>query len=268
MSCLLLVVAALLTPPPLWLPIALVACALRWARPDIVGSFVLGAIASLVAAAFLEYLRRPYLVMVPEHRDQGPYEGAPAREGRFVRVKVWNKARVPAWLAPKPAQQCWARITFKSVATGEVVVEGMVGRWASTPEPTVYRVPVGGAHAAIGFDMNALLHPERQTVTIPASKDPSPYAESLDIAAQLDEDVDTYAWNHENYRHEPLWRYGEHRLVPETYHIDIVIGFAEGKAHGEFLLTNSGHRRQLSLVPCMSGCERQSNDQNAAEVKL
>jgi hypothetical protein len=117
-------------------------------------AFIFGTLASILATAFFEWLKRPTLSIVPEN---APYDmqypaGHPiAQKARFLRVRVTNRQppRSFRWLSRHAALTCEADVTFLHLDQHDVFGKAILGRWSGWPEPLAFVGEIGGQHVSL-----------------------------------------------------------------------------------------------------------------------
>ena len=98
-----------------------------------IGAF-LGALLSFLASIYIEYQRKPKLRFeIEDPPADSTYLSAPAKEARFVRVRLVNDSmpKILKWLGRDAAMQCYGQIQFHHFDDGAVVFSRpMPIRWA------------------------------------------------------------------------------------------------------------------------------------------
>jgi hypothetical protein len=101
--------------------------------PTFIGAF-LGALLSLFISIYIEYQRKPKLYFTIEDPPyDATYESAPAKEVRFLRVQLWNRAmpKLLRWLNRETALHCSGDIQFHHFEDGApIFTRAMPIRWA------------------------------------------------------------------------------------------------------------------------------------------
>lgn len=72
---------------------------------------------------------------------------------------------------------------------------------------------------------------------------------ACDVAFKEREDVDAYAYNTDNRREEPSWKWLPHRLPPGVYRVSVELRKGVLRESFEFDLTNLGAGQDLAFVP-------------------
>jgi len=207
------------------------------------GAF-LGAFLSLLAGIAIEYQRKPKLrVSIEDFPIDHEYTNAPARQARYVRVVVHNKA-MPSffrWLGRSPAQQCMGYVQFHHLDDGAPVFSRpMLGRWAGADEPISRQVLPDG-------QVIQLFDPARFNAA--TRRDCFPGVNELfDIAARFDNDEECYGWSNENYLPDRGWRNPEFRLPQGRYLVHITVRSSGEDVTKVIKLENSVSRQHFRLL--------------------
>jgi hypothetical protein len=206
---------------------------------------VAGGIITILTAVLVEYLRTPSLKLSIEappldvHYDSG----RPATAGRYLRLKLSNKALPSSmrWLQRTAALQCHGNITFHHLNDGQNVFgRAMAVRWAASPEPIpIQAITTEGVRIQI-FD------PMRLTTECRVDVYPGEF-ELLDVCARFDEDHECYGWNNEAYFSNPLWRNPAWRLDRGRYLVRVEITSSGQKCVGCFRIINDVARNDFRL---------------------
>jgi hypothetical protein len=168
----------------------------------------------------------------------------PAKTGRFLRVKLFNKP-LPGWVVREPAVQCKAAIGFHHLDNQDVFGRIMEGRWVSTPEPvnlsSIPGITVVGPPMPM-FSFGRMTDASRIDV-YPGD------TEVLDVAARFDNDAECYGWNNEAYFSDPLWRNPNWKLDHGRYIVEVVVRSSGQTCVGRFRLINDVPRNAFRLEP-------------------
>jgi len=204
---------------------------------------IFGAIVSIVASVgtviWAERLRRPslYLELVQPSDVEFP-PGKPASHVRTLRVRLHNRKLRPWadwWTVRDAALQCRARITFHFLEDeSDRFGRTMAGRWANTPQPTVFFVTDSqGQEFAVAPQMV-------EAVTVYPGDN-----ELLDIAVRLDEDADCYGWDTESFF--TAWRNTKWQLGHGRHLVKVEITSSGPRCTGWFRLENAAGREDFRL---------------------
>jgi len=204
---------------------------------------MIGAVIAIAIVVVVERLRRPSLQLNIETPPlDRKYANGPAKDARFVRVKLSNRL-LPGWarwMVRAPALQCRGTITFHHLDGQDVLGRAMVGRWASSPEPVpILAMTSQGTQIQI-FDPLRLTTESRVDVYPGES-------ELLDIAVRLDEEEDCYGWNNETYFCHTPWRNPLWKLPRGRYLVRVEITSSGQKCTGVFRLINDVPRADFRL---------------------
>lgn len=211
----------------------------------VINSFVspvlLGVLSSSLVAIFLEYMRKPRLILdVVPPDDQKHSPSHPAREMRCLRVKVKNKDLpwLLRWMSRETATHCRAEVHFAFLEGAFVFAEAMIGRWSGSAEP----VPMEGV---IGDSRFLLWDPSRMAlaseISIPAGE-----AENLDVVVRCDADTEAFGWNNQSYQ-PPLWKNPRWKLDKGRYLVRVTIRTSGSKVERTYHLNNDGQRQNFRL---------------------
>jgi hypothetical protein len=216
-------------------------------------SFTLGALASIFASGFFEWLKRPILSVQVAPADNKNYgAGHPvAQKARFLQVSVKN--REPwlwfRWLSKNAASQCVADITFFHLDGQRVFEEDMPGRWSGWPEPLAMVGHVG--RQPIELVNPYYLSSEFRRINI--------YSDAprlLDIAVRFDNDPECYGWTTENYNSQPPWKNPKWRLAPNRYLVKVDVRADAVATSACFRLINDTAVGDFRLAPTLPGDPR------------
>ncbi|MGA3164587.1 MAG: hypothetical protein ABSF14_00570 [Terriglobia bacterium] len=205
-----------------------------------------GGIITILTAVVVETLRTPSLefsIEIPP-LDAIFHPDRPAKDGRYLRLKLFNKP-LPnwlRWLQRATALQCRGKITFHHLDGQDVFGRAMAVRWSGTPEPVpIQAITADGVQIQI-FDPMRLTTESRIDV-YPAE------SQLLDVAARFDDDADCYGWNNEAYSSHPVWRNPAWRLERGRYLVRVEVTSSGQKSVGFFRLINDVARSDFRLEP-------------------
>jgi len=207
-----------------------------------IGAFV-GALLSLFISIYIEYQRKPKLDFEIEDPPLDlRYQSAPAKEGRFVRVKLQNRGmpRLLKWLGRDAAMHCHGDIQFHHFDGAPVFSRPMPMRWAGSDEPLSHQVMPNGQVKQL-FDAakyNAISYRD----CFPGT------TETIDVAARFDQDDECYGWCNENYLPGKGWRNLEWKLPKGRYLVRVTVYSAGDKVSAVFKLENSVARQHFRLM--------------------
>jgi len=205
---------------------------------------VLGAIISAMLTVLLDYERQPKLTFSieapPYDAHYGP--GAPATEGRYLRLRVSNEGPWSRWMLRLPATQCRAEITFHHLDGQNVLGRTMAGRWSETPEPLT--IPIVSGHTVI----SQIIDSARLTADSHIDIQPG-QSTLLDIAARFDADDDCYGWNNEAYLTPSPWRNPLWRLPNNRYDVRVAVVSGGRRWTHAARLVNDLSRQDFRLEP-------------------
>lgn len=199
---------------------------------EIFVAFILGLLASLIAALFYEYGSRPCLkVLLDTQRFTGQASNQPPHE--FYHLIVRN---IPSrWPIPtrKPAWSCKATLELFDLNGRRVIPDAIVVRWPSQPEPLL--------PAVFGTQIANLIDPARlitaQKIDIHQHED-----QRFDVALKYDGDTYCHIFSNESYYY-PRWEKPEWKLDEGEYKLTVSVYYERGREVSNFKLLNSGNKR-------------------------
>jgi hypothetical protein len=205
----------------------------------LVGGFLFGIMASIIAWVISERLARPNLdIVVDESRAQIDAPDGAAVE--FYHVKVRNIP--PKWLWPgrRPAWACTATIeVFRE--DGTRAINGDIhGRWTSQPEPLLPVVSQGQPGNVP--DPARLMQARKIDVH-------GHFDEPMSIAVKVEGEPECHIFTNESYYfhhwQHPAWRLGLGR-----YRVHVTVYYERGRVQKDFRLENDGpSRNDVRLLP-------------------
>lgn len=209
-----------------------------------IGAFI-GAVFSLFVTMIIEYQRKPklYLTIEDPPLDQS-YTSAPAKNVRFLRVQLWNRAmpKILRWLNREPALHCNGYIQFHHFSDGAPIFSrAMPIRWAGSDEPISLQVLSDGKVLQL-FDFGKYSAAFRRDC-FPGNK------ETIDVVARFDEDEKCYGWSNENYLPGKSWRNTDWKLSKGRYLVKVSVFSSGEEIIGVFQLENSSRRMDFRLLP-------------------
>jgi hypothetical protein len=200
---------------------------------DILWGFLLGILASAIAAVFYEYASRPLLDIVVDTsgRAQGQLGNNPPHE--FYHAKVRNLPAKWPLSGRKPAWSTKATIEVFAADGSRAIPDTITARWASQPEPLL---PVVYA----GQPAN-LLDPARlvaaRKVDVHGHED-----QQLPVVVKFERQAECYIFSNESYQFS-MWQNPAWRLVIGTYRLRVTVYYERGRSQEDFELRNSGPSR-------------------------
>jgi|SRR5208337_665005 len=200
---------------------------------EILLSIVGGGLITIATAIFIEWLRKPRLVLRIETPELDLPKNAPPQR-RHLRLVLKNKPLIPGfrWMQRSAALQCRGTITFHNKDGQDVFGKAMAVRWASSPEA----INLGGQ--IVDLQQPAQLVYRIVNVTGMESRiDVYPgEEETLDVAVRFNGEPECYGWNNESYFNN--WRTPDWKLDRGTYLVRVVIASSGNKFVGRFRLMN------------------------------
>jgi hypothetical protein len=212
-----------------------------------IGAF-LGALLSLFISIYIEYQRKPKLYFaIEEPPFDASYTSAPAKDVRFLRVQLSNRAmpKFLNWLNREAALHCNGDIQFHHIDDGAPIFSrAMPIRWSGADEPISFQVLQDGKVAQL-FDPGKYSAASRRNC-FPGSK------ETIDVVARFDNDEDCYGWSNENYLPGKGWRNNDWKLPKGRFFVTVTVYSSGEKVVGVFKLENSVSRKDFRLLPTSS----------------
>lgn len=192
--------------------------------------FLLGILASAIAAIVLEYGVRPLLGIVVEDsgRAQGQVPEHPRHE--FYHVKVRN---LPArWPLPgrRPAWSCKCNLEVFGADAQPCFPGPLLARWTSHPEPVF---PIADQGRVVHIPDFAKMIAGRK-VDVHNHDD-----QQLSVALKFEGEAAIHLFTNESYLF-PRWQNPAWRLEIGTYRLRVTAYYERGRAVGDFELANLG----------------------------
>jgi hypothetical protein len=206
---------------------------------------LLGVISSLIVAMFVEWQRKPRLIVSIPPVSVQPYPSGqfPCNVMSCARIRVRNQD-LPSWLRwmrRESAENCLATIRFLYLDGTSFFKDPMPGRWAGSPEATPLR---GSLHSGHSATMIEIWDTSRLSI-ISKIDIPAGEQEDLDIAVRCDNDVEAYGYNNDSYQH--AWKNKNWMLPKGRFIVEVTIRSAGEKMVRRFRLNNDLTRDQFRL---------------------
>jgi len=99
--------------------------------------FILGILASSIAALVYEYATRPLIETVADDSGRAQGQGPDEKPYEFYHLKVRNLPAKWPLSGRKPAWSCKATIEVFNTDGGRAIKEPINARWTSQPEPLI-----------------------------------------------------------------------------------------------------------------------------------
>jgi hypothetical protein len=216
---------------------------LRMLLTTFIGAF-LGALLSLLISIYIEYQRKPKLYFtIEEPIFDASYPSAPARDARFLRVQLWNRAmpKFLKWLNREAALHCSGDIQFHHIEDGApIFTRSRPIRWAGSEEPLSFQVLQDGRVVQL-FDPGKYSAASRRNC-FPGDK------ETIDVVARFDDDEECFGWSNENYLPGKGWRNDDWKLPGGRFLVKVTVYSSGEKIVGVFKLENSVGRKDFRLM--------------------
>lgn len=193
--------------------------------------FILGCIASFIIAVWYAWAVQPKL----EVREFSGARQTGERDGKhfeFYHVTVTN---IPPprpwsyWLGRQPAWSCRVRVDVLQ-KDGSPLIENIVGRWSSQPEPTSRTGPMG-------FPLfNSSLWVQGQRCDVHEYN-----SENIVVAIKYDGEEECYIFNNDSFR-DSTWggKKPDFEIGTGTFRLKITVLYARKPVISEFVLVNEG----------------------------
>jgi hypothetical protein len=197
---------------------------------EIVLGIVGGGLITIATAIFIEWLRKPRLVLSIEPKPLDVINNGV--QFRHLRLVLKNKPLVFGfrWMQRSAALQCNGTITFHNQDGQDVFGKAMAVRWASTPPP------INASGQIVDLQQPAQLKYRIVSVTgMESIVDVYPGEEEiLDVAVRINGEAECYGWNNESYFHgyrTPDWKLGR-----GVYLVRVIIATSGTKCIATFRL--------------------------------
>jgi hypothetical protein len=214
-----------------------------------IGAF-LGASLSFFANIFIEYKRKPKLcfeIEEPPNDFTFNIKSAPAKNARFLRVKLINKS-MPKWLKwldRNTAKQCSGDIQFYHLEDYiPVFSKPMPIRWAEAEEPITTHILANG-QSSQQFDYTKYNTAFRRDCFLGKS-------ELIDIVVRFDDDNNCYGWTNDNYMPSKGWRNTDWEIPKGRYLIKLNVYSSGETASAVWQLENSTSQKHFRLIQATS----------------
>lgn len=197
---------------------------------EIVLGFILGIIASGIAAVVYEYASRPLLMTMLDDsgRARGQVPNNPPHE--FYHLKVRN---LPAkWPIPgrKPAWSCKAIIEVFNINGSLAIQDRITARWTTQPEPLLPTV--------MGNTYGNLIDPARMVaarkVDVHSHED-----QQISLAIKFEGSPECHIFSNESYLF-PRWQNPAWSLGVGTYRVRVTVYYERGRSQNDFEFRNLG----------------------------
>lgn len=200
---------------------------------EILIGFLLGIMASAIAAITLEYTVRPQLKTVKDDsgRAQGQTPDNPPHE--FYHLKVRN---LPAkWPLPgrRPAWSCKATLEVFDSDEHPLLASPILARWTSQPEPVF---PISNSGQVVHIPDVAKMIAARK-IDIHSHED-----QQLSVIVKFEGSPDCHLFSNESYSF-PRWQNPGWRLGIGTYRLRGTGYYERGRFQDDFELANLGSSR-------------------------
>lgn len=206
---------------------------------------VLGAIISIALTILIETLRQPHLDIQIADPADARYENRPARQARFLNLKLVNKSmpRWFRWLSRETAMQCHGVLSFHHLDGQNVFGRSMPIRWSDSPEPTPIQVVV---------DEKTLFIVDPTRLTLESKIDvPAGEAGVFAVAGRFDNEDECYGWSNESYFSNPIWRNPTWMLPRERFLVRATVISSGLKITKVFRLVNDVPQQDFRLQPAL-----------------
>ena len=199
---------------------------------EILLSIVGGGLITIATAIFVEWLRKPRLILGIEATPRDMTLNAV--QWRHLRLALKNKPLIFGfrWMQRSAALQCRGTITFHNKDGQDVFGKAMAVRWASTTPP------INAAGQIVDLQQPAQLKYRIVNVTGMESRmDVYPGEEEiLDVAVRFKGEPECYGWNNESYFNN--YRTPDWKLDRGVHLVRVVIATSGSKCIGRYRLMN------------------------------
>ena len=202
--------------------------------------FILGILASSIAALVYEYATRPLIETVADDSGRAQGQVPDEKPHEFYHLKVRNLPAKWPLSGRKPAWSCKATIEVFNTDGSRAIKEPIPARWTSQPEPLI-PILQAGQHAN-------LLDPAKiitgRKVDVHGHED-----QQLSIAIKFEGEPECHVFSNESYQFQ-RWQNPAWRLKTGTYRLRVTLFYERGRSQNDFELRNSGPGRDdLQLRP-------------------
>ncbi|MBU4258111.1 MAG: hypothetical protein KKI12_06310 [Proteobacteria bacterium] len=200
---------------------------------ELLAGFLLGILASGIAALVYEYASRPFLETVTDDSGRAQGQLPDAKPHEFYHLKVRN--RPAKWPLPgrKPGWSSKATIEIFNTDGSRVIENPIPARWTSQPEPLIPILQAG--QPANLLDPAKIITGRR--LDVHGHED-----QQLSIAIKFEGEPECHIFSNESYQFQ-RWRNPAWCLKTGTYRLRVTLFYERGRSQNDFELRNSGPSR-------------------------
>ena len=202
--------------------------ALRNVDWNLVIGFLLGIIASGIAAVFYERATSPLIEISLDERPLAMGENPDVPRFAFYHIRIRNVPSKLPYTSRRPAWSSKATIEVFNIDGTRVITEPIYARWPSQPEPTT--PAVAGNQSINLIDFARLMNARK--VDIHAHED-----EYISLAVKFEGQPECFIFSNESYLHN-AWSNPAWRLNSGVYRVLVTVLYERGRAQRTFTLTN------------------------------
>jgi hypothetical protein len=195
---------------------------------NLIIGFVLGIVASGIAAIFYEHATSPLIAISLDERPLALGQHGNLPPHAFYHLRIRNLPAKLPFSSRKPAWSSKATIEVFDQSGNRVIAEPIHARWPSQPEPLIPAV-VGSQQINL-LDFARLMNARKVDVH-------SHEEEYISLAIKFDGQSECYIFSNESYLH-PAWSNPAWRLNPGTYRVLVTVFYGRGRAQRTFTLSN------------------------------
>ena len=205
----------------------------------------LGIVGSLVVSMFVEWMRKPRIIIsILPPEEVGQYSGG-TLIGTFasLKVRVSNDPLPLAfrWMQRQSARDCRATLQFLRGDASPFIARSMPGRWAASVQP----VPLEGVIHPSGQEIE--IHDIARLTADSRIHIPAGETENLDVAVRFPGATDAFGWTNESYRYGGC--HPGFTLPTGRYLVDILVQSEGVKRQERFRLENDHTIGEFRLSP-------------------
>jgi hypothetical protein len=200
---------------------------------EIFAGFVLGILASAIAAIALEHAGRPLLEILDYDgaRALGQSAGNPPHE--FFHVRVRNRPAMRPLSGRRPAWACHATLEVLRADGNSQLLTPIPARWISQPEPIL---TVGIGDRAVQIPDAARMLAGRR-IDIHNHED-----QVMSVAVKFEGEANCHLFTNESYVF-PMWQNPAWLLPRGSHRLRVTVYYERGRTQRDFWLHNEGDRR-------------------------
>lgn len=195
---------------------------------NLIIGFVLGVVASGIAAIVYEYATSPLVTISLDERPLALGQHGDLPPHAFYHLRIRNQPSRLPFSSRKPAWSSKATIEVFDLNGNRVVADPIYARWPSQPEPLT---PAVAGQQQVNLPDFARLMNARK-VDVHAHEE-----EYISLAIKFDGQSECYIFSNESYLY-PAWSNPAWRLNSGIYRVLVTVFYGRGLSQCTFTLTN------------------------------